>query len=211
MSSHRIGSARSRGLNRPARGFTMIELMVAVLVAAILMAVAVPSFQSTINSGRLATAGNELLTGLQVARMEALRYNARTALCLSLNADTSTPTCAAANATNATGWIAFVDLNKNGTFDGEPTDRLLRQATTPPKVLLLASPAVPDKVRVTFRADGFARNKLETALLMGAFDVCIATRRPVENVRRLTIRTGSRMAIDRVDASGVCNAPVDPT
>ena len=188
----------------------MIELMVAVLVAAILMAVAVPSFQSTINSGRLATAGNELLTGLQVARMEAIRYNARTAVCLSLNAHTSTPTCAAANTVTATGWIAFVDSNKNGTYESA-SDRLLRQSTVPPKVLLLASPSVPDKVRVTFRADGFARNKAETTLLMGAIDICMVTRRPIENVRRLIIRTGSRMAIDRQNAAGACNAPSDPT
>jgi type IV fimbrial biogenesis protein FimT len=188
----------------------MIELMVAVLVAAILMAMAAPSFQSTINAGRLATAGNELLTGLQLARMEAIRYNARTAVCLSLNAQTATPTCAAANTTTATGWIAFVDANKNGTYEAA-SDRLLRQATVPPKVLLLGSPSVPDKVRVTFRADGFAHNKAETQLLMGEFDVCMVTRRPLENVRRLIIRTGSRMALDRFNASGACNAPSDPT
>jgi len=127
------GSTRTTDIDRSPRtrvgGFTLIELMVAIVVAAILLAIAVPSFETTLNSGRLATASNELLVSLQTARIEAIRYNNRTSVCLSRNAGTANPTCAPAAATDATGWITFVDLNRNGTF--EATDRLLRATTVP--------------------------------------------------------------------------------
>ena len=191
------------------RGFTLVELMVAIVVAAILLAVGVPSFQSTINSGRLATASNELLVSLQTARIEAIRYNHRTAVCLSRNAGGANPACAPAAATDASGWITFVDANSNGTFEAA-TDRLLRASTVPADVRLLASSNIPSQVRVTYRADGFARNAAQSALLNGAIDLCMATRRPLENVRRVVIGTGSRIAITRVDGNGACNVPVNP-
>ena len=80
----------------------------------------------------------------------------------------------------------------------------------PADVRLLASSNIPSQVRVTYRADGFARNAAQSALLNGAIDLCMATRRPLENVRRVVIGTGSRIAITRVDANGACNVPANP-
>jgi type IV fimbrial biogenesis protein FimT len=198
------------GAHGPAKaaGFTLIELMVAILCAAILLAVAIPSFESTINGGRLATAANELLTSLQAARIEAVRYNHRTTVCLSRNAQAAAPTCAPAASLDANGWITFVDANNNGTYE-LATDRLLRQATVHPAIRLRASSNIPAGVRVTYRADGFARNAAGTALLSGAIAVCLPTRRPIENVRRVLIGTGSRVVVERLDATGACNAPAN--
>ena len=192
-----------------AEGFTLIELMIGVVVAAILLAVAVPSFESTINGNRLASASNELLTSLQTARMEAIRYNHRTAVCLSRNAQLAAPTCAPANATDATGWITFVDVNSNGTYQAA-SDTLLRQSTVPPKVRVLPSANVPSRVRVTYNADGFARNNAGSAMLSARIDVCLPTNRPIENVRRIEFGHGSRLAIERVDTNGACNSPGNP-
>jgi type IV fimbrial biogenesis protein FimT len=191
-----------------AEGFTLIELMIGVVVAAILLAVAVPSFESTINGSRLAGASNELLASLQTARMEAIRFNHRTAVCLSRNAQNAAPTCAPANATNATGWITFVDANSNGTF--EAGDTLLRQSTVPPNVRVLPSAAVPNRVRVTYNADGFARNLAGSAMLIARIDVCLPTKRPLENVRRIEFGHGSRLGIERANTNGACATPANP-
>ena len=208
------GSTRAAGATRAPRpdvgGFTLVELMAAIVIAAILLAIAVPSFETTINNGRLATAANELLVSLQTARVEAIRYNHRTAVCLSRDAGTANPTCAPAAAIDASGWITFVDGNRNGTYEAA-SDRLLRATTVPANVRLLASSNIPSQVRVTYRADGFARNAAGTALLTGAIDVCLPTRRPLENVRRIAIGTGSRIAITRVDGNGACNVPANPS
>ncbi|UHQ19279.1 GspH/FimT family pseudopilin [Lysobacter sp. KIS68-7] len=198
----RAGYARQR-----AAGFTLVELMVTIVVAAILLGVAVPSFQVTINNGRLATASNELLVSLQTARIEAIRYNDHTMVCLSKTANTATPTCAAAGATDSTGWITFVDVNHNNAYNAG-TDRLLRRSTVPDKITVLASSNIPQGIRVVYLPDGYARNLLGTSLLTGTFDLCMQTKRPPENVRRVAIGTGSRIGITRVAvANGACNTP----
>ncbi|HQV23159.1 MAG TPA: prepilin-type N-terminal cleavage/methylation domain-containing protein, partial [Agitococcus sp.] len=50
------------------RGFTLIELMVTISVAAIIMAIAVPSMQILRANSRVASAANELATDLKKAR-----------------------------------------------------------------------------------------------------------------------------------------------
>ena len=55
------------------QGFTLVELIVTLAVAAILMGTAVPSFTSLVNSNRLATQANDLLGAMMIARSEAIR------------------------------------------------------------------------------------------------------------------------------------------
>src|SRR5690606_37161586 len=106
-----------------ARGFTVIELMVTLAVAAIVVPMAVPSLQSVINGNKLSGAANEMIASLETARMEAIRRGQRTTVCLSSNANDGDSATCAASAFN--GWITFVDVNTNGTFD-KGTDVFLR-------------------------------------------------------------------------------------
>ncbi|PXV54060.1 type IV fimbrial biogenesis protein FimT [Dyella jiangningensis] len=62
-------------------GVTLIELLVTIAVAAVLMALAIPSFRNITLSNRLTTSANEVVSALQTARMEAIKRNARTQLC----------------------------------------------------------------------------------------------------------------------------------
>jgi len=57
---------------RGARGFTLIELMVTIAIAAILLAVVVPSFSDLLARRRLEGMANELSADLQYARTEAV-------------------------------------------------------------------------------------------------------------------------------------------
>lgn len=63
-----------------ARGFTLIELMVALAVAIVLMGIAVPSFFESTARARLQGAINELAIDLQYARSEAVRERAAVTL-----------------------------------------------------------------------------------------------------------------------------------
>lgn len=60
----------------PAKGFTLLELLVTLAVAGILLTVGVPSFASFIQGQRLKSAASELSYALLFARSEAIKRNA---------------------------------------------------------------------------------------------------------------------------------------
>lgn len=57
-------------------GFTIIELMITLVIAAILMAIAIPSFTYLTVTNRLTTTANELVNRLGLARSDAIKRNA---------------------------------------------------------------------------------------------------------------------------------------
>lgn len=65
---------------RSCRGFTLVELMVGLTVAAILLSAVLPSFAALLNRMRLTGVANELATDLQYSRTEAVRLRANVGL-----------------------------------------------------------------------------------------------------------------------------------
>lgn len=63
-------------MRSPARGFTLIELMVVVTLAALLLGIGVPSFKGFIASQRVKTAASEFSMAAVLARSEAIKRNA---------------------------------------------------------------------------------------------------------------------------------------
>ncbi|MBP9216775.1 MAG: GspH/FimT family pseudopilin, partial [Agitococcus sp.] len=55
-------------------GFTLIELMVTISVAAIIMAIAIPSMQLMQANARMASAANDLSSDLKRTRSDAISY-----------------------------------------------------------------------------------------------------------------------------------------
>ncbi len=66
--------SRRKSVRRVA-GFTLIELMVAVLVVSVLMGIGVPSFRDFIRDQRLRATGTDLRIALMTARSEAIKRN----------------------------------------------------------------------------------------------------------------------------------------
>mgnify|MGYP000459844496 CR=1 FL=1 len=95
----------------PQHGFTLTEMAVTVAVLAILAALAVPSFQSTIDKRRLIGAAEQLYGDLQYARSEAIKGDQRvgvyfstgtTSWCYGMDDDTTSPCVCTATVTNCT-------------------------------------------------------------------------------------------------------------
>lgn len=114
-----INSERKNLSDRNIRGFSIIELMVTIAIAAIVLMLAVPSFTRAIDQGKFTSASNELITAMNFARNEAMRR--------------SRPVSVRMNTGGwIDGWTAFVDPDRNGVI-GPPTD-LLRAGNATPAV-----------------------------------------------------------------------------
>lgn len=70
-------AAERLATNKRQHGVTLIELLVVIGIAAILMALAVPSFQNFLNRQRLEGTASEMVTDIQYARSEAVARNVR--------------------------------------------------------------------------------------------------------------------------------------
>lgn len=105
-----------------AQGFTIVELMITLLVAAVLTLIAVPSFSNIINSNRLTTATNAMIGALNTARMEAIKRNGSVQFCSNVaatNATGTTDVLGTACGTNA-GAVLALTVASTSTVQAPP-------------------------------------------------------------------------------------------
>jgi type IV fimbrial biogenesis protein FimT len=95
-------------------GFTLVELMVTISIAAVLLRMAVPTFNAVITSNKLTAYANKLVGTINFARSEAVKRGIQVTI---RRRGTTASTWEG-------GWDVFVDNNANGTLDG--TDVLLK-------------------------------------------------------------------------------------
>jgi type IV fimbrial biogenesis protein FimT len=86
------------------RGFTVLELMVTLAVAAILFSVAVPGFQQLTQRNRIVTYTNDFIATVNYARSEAIRRAQPVSICASSDG-------ASCSGTWSEGWIVFANAD----------------------------------------------------------------------------------------------------
>lgn len=135
------------------RGFTLIELMVTVAVAAILFGIAAPDMRNFITGYRLRTVTNDLAASLAYARSESIKRGWPVTLCKSANPAASQPSCSTSSADGwAQGWLVFVDRNGDKTLSSA-TDELLRVVAPEAGDLSIST---GNNASVTYKSTGVA-------------------------------------------------------
>lgn len=87
-----------------ARGFTLVEMMVAVAILVIVLAIAAPRLQNFILNAQIRSTGESLMSGINLARAEAVRRNARVSFWIVDNL-----TAACLRTTTGMSWVVSLD------------------------------------------------------------------------------------------------------
>lgn len=125
-------------------GYTLLELMTTLAVAAVLLAVGLPQMKVYFQSNRMVSNTNDLITALNLTRAEAVRRGLRVSVCKSNTATAAAPACST-TASWQDGWIVFVE-DATGAGRGE----VGKYDTAEGDVLVRAHPAAEgSKVTIT--------------------------------------------------------------
>lgn len=96
------------------KGFTLVEVMVAIAVLGVLMTIGIPSLVNFIRDTRVSSGTNEFLGAVTLARSEAIKRNRLVTICRSVNAEFGVTACSAAASGLhpgndwGVGWLVFV-------------------------------------------------------------------------------------------------------
>ncbi len=170
-------------MNSP-RGFTVIELLIALVVFSILLSIALPAFANLLDRQRLHGAVDALSRSLNYTRMEAVRRN---------RAVTMSPLPGGWHQ----GWRVYLDRDLNGMYD--EGDTLIREEIPPVVAAIKSNASIAHYVR--YNEQG------ETILLNGGFQAGTFTFCPVKAMaegRKVVINRVGRVRSERstIDCSG---------
>lgn len=168
----------------PAGGLTLLELLAALAIAALLLLLSLPAYRAWIADLEVRDRVEALVFAMGFARGEAIKRNGRVNLCHSADG----AQCADSGGWE-TGWLVYADANQNGELDaGETVIRV--QGAARPGITVRGNRPVEDYVSYT--AVGQTR-MISGALQMGTFTVC----RSGQNAVDVILANGGRVRVDR--------------
>jgi type IV fimbrial biogenesis protein FimT len=166
-------------------GFTVIEFMIVLLITAIFITVAVPSYYSLIQNNKVVSVTNKLSASFNFARMEAIKRGARVSVCSAGN--TSYTACGNSSQWSQ-GWIIFTDADNNNAIDS--SNDLVKIAEALPSGTTINS----NLNVVSYDGTGFTTTNALTMSLT-------ASGCKGNNSRTINIATSGRLSV----ASAQCN------
>jgi len=123
------------------RGFTLIELIVTLAVAAILVTAAVPALRTFVQNSRITTQTNDVLGDINFARSEAIRRGQNVEVCTSTNGTS----CNGAGVWT-TGRLIWTDADNNGSLDATEALRYREAVSGSTNALIVAAGGATDPI-----------------------------------------------------------------
>ena len=140
------------------QGFTIIELLIAIIIAAILLLVGVPGLKALMQNSRAATLTNNFVYAINYARSEAIKRGSPVTICASNPSFTACDN----NISWPNGWIVFLDPAANGIL-ADNNDRIRIGEKLDGGASLTTA-----LDRITFQASGFPSAGVGSFLLTAA-------------------------------------------
>ena len=167
-----------------ALGWTLVELLIAVSVAAFLGLIAAPVYTDWIASQKLLNEARHLADSLMLARSEAIKHGYRVNVCKSPDRRQ----CATQGGWQQ-GWVLYGDDDRDGDVDAGET---IVQVSGPVERDITIDGNRPVKDYVSYTSLGHAR-MLNGALQMGTFTLC----KPGQYALEVVLANTGRVRIDR--------------
>ncbi len=158
-------------------GFTLIELMITVALAAILMTLAVPSFVQYQRNSELTSLTNSLLAAINTAKSEAMKTGKNAFV---------VPKGSGWNS----GWIVYVDVNFDNSYT-ENTDRTVQTQDAVKSYFNITGngTAAGTSPYIKFDSSGYSSSSTALSLQIARTDTTSAN--AAEESRRIVVaRTG---------------------
>jgi len=147
----------ARRSRRRAAGFTLVELMVTVAVAALVVGLGVPSFLRTLARHAIAAQAEELQDAVRIGRNEAMKRSGPVVLC---RTEESNPTHCAGSGGSWQTWVLFTDAARSGAFAAG--DSVLRQH----QEVSRRTTVTADAASIRFEATGIAHADTGSAVFV---------------------------------------------
>ncbi len=180
-------------------GFTLIELMVTVAIAAVLLVVAVPSFVSFQRNSELTSATNSFVAAVNAARGEAMKRGMNAMVVPTTGTDWST------------GWTVFVDQDRSGGLNTGDTT-VLQQPAFPSYLSATGQGTASETpAYIMFDASGYAKTKTAGfgALTMTIARSDVGDTAQTAQTRRIVIAKSGRARACRPSTDTTCTVSAE--
>ena len=142
------------------RGFTLYELLMTLVLAALLLTIGLPSFSGIVARNRQAIEINALFHAVHLARKESIMRKKVVSLCPSHDGETCQP-----GTDWSSGWLMFENADRDSPPHVDPGETVLR------------AHRVPETVRIRANRRGFTLRATFLRATNGTFVVCDADNR----------------------------------
>jgi len=167
-----------------APGLTLLELLTSLALGGILLMLGVPGYRAWVADLEMRDRIEALVVTMSRARSEALKRQARVALCPS-----SDGRHCATSGRWEDGWIVFADQNDDGERDDDETI-IAVEPSSRPGITIRGNKPVSDYVSYT----SYGHTRMANgALQMGTLTVC----RPGSKAVDVVLANGGRVRVDR--------------
>lgn len=161
-------------------GFTIVELLIALAIVGILLAVAAPAMRDAIMNNRISGQASDFIADVALARSETAKLGVRVTLCISSNGTA----CAGAGTDWGLGRIVFADTNGDAVVDAGDTIIKVRESTAGDNTL--TATGFGNTYSIQFRPTGLLTHA------SGTLDLCDS--RTGETGRRISVNNIGRAA-----------------